>query len=104
MAAVKTPIAAFLAVNGHLLAAFLLGFAAFAIWPQTAQWWQLGVMSVMLAVLAVAKLCAGIRAMTKIFLREREIARLMALGRADRPSELAGTDALRHAGMTHENQ
>jgi hypothetical protein len=97
---VKTPFAMILGVNGHLLTCVLLSFAAWAIWPSTAEWWQLGLMSVMLAVLAFSKFCTAIRAMTKIYLREREIARHMALGQVDRPSELAGRDALRRAGMT----
>lgn len=96
----KTPFGAVMAVNGKFLAAFLAGAVGWLCWPESSEWWQFGLLSAVLWLGAIGKFIEGISAIVKIYVREREIARLMALGRIDRPSELASDDALRRAGMT----
>lgn len=102
MSAIKTPIGAILKVNGHLLMAFLYGGSAWLIWPTNPKWWGFGLMSILLGGAALASLIAGFRAMTKLYVRERELARFARTAREPMPSDLADADALKKAGMFDE--
>ncbi|MEZ5887517.1 MAG: hypothetical protein R3D56_11655 [Paracoccaceae bacterium] len=97
-----TPIGAILKVNGHLLQAFLFGAAAWLIWPTNPKWWGFGLLSMFLGVAALASVIAALRAMTKLYIRERELARFAAIARVPAPSELADDGALKDAGMFHD--
>ena len=98
----KTPFNSVLAVNGHFFLAAMQGIAAAWTWPSSWEWWGLGVLSILLGLSALASAIAALRAMVKIHAREKEIARLAATSRAPEPSDLAGIDALRNAGMFNE--
>lgn len=94
------PYASSLTVNGKLLATFLCGAAAWGCWTYANPYWQMGAFSIILWIGAFGKLVEALRAMTKIYIRDKEIAAFMAQGRAANSSELATRDALRRAGMT----
>jgi len=96
----KTSFGSVLSVNGKLLAAFIAGALAWVCWPNSSEWWQLGLFSVVLWFGAAGKLIEAIRAMIKIYVRDKQIAAFMAQGRTASNSELATQDALRKAGMT----
>ena len=102
MNAPKTPIGAILKVNGHFLQASLFGAVAWLIWPTNPQWWGFGLLSILLGATAFAGLIAAIRAMAKLYVRERELARFAATARAADPSDLADQNALKNAGMFDE--
>lgn len=102
MTPTKTPIGAILKVNGHMLLTFLYGGSAWLIWPTNPKWWSFGLLSILLSAAALASLIAAIRAMTKLYIREREVARFAATARAPVPSDLANNDALKDAGMFHD--
>lgn len=98
----KTPIGAILKINGHLLLAFLYGGTAWLIWPTNPEWWGFGLLSILLGAAALASLIAAFRAMTKLYVRERELARFASSARAPVPSDLASKNALKDAGMFHD--
>ena len=102
MTPIKTPIGAILKVNGHLLLTFLYGGTAWLIWPNNSKWWGFGLLSIFLGAAALASLIAAFRAMTKLYIRERELARFASTARAPVPSDLANNDALKDAGMFHD--
>ena len=98
----KTPIGAILKVNGHLLMAFLYGGSAWLIWPTNPKWWGFGVLSILLGAAALASLIAGFRAMTKLYVRERAMAKFAQTAREPMPSDLADIHSLKDAGMIDE--
>ena len=102
MTATKTPIGAILKVNGHFLQASLFVGVAWLIWPTSPEWWGFGLLSILLGAAALASLIAALRAMTKLYVRERELARFVATARTADPSDLADQDALKDAGMFDE--
>lgn len=95
----KTPISSILGVNGHFLQAFLLGSCAFWLWPSSPEWWGFGLLSITLGLGAFGKTIEALRAMVKIYGREKELARLAATSRAPDPSDLADQSALKNSGM-----
>ena len=95
----KTPTASVLTVNGHFFQAFLLGAFAWWLWPSSPEWWGFGLLSIILGVGAFGKTIEALRAMVKIYGREKELARLAATSRAPDPSDLADENALKNAGM-----
>ena len=99
---IKTPIGAILKVNGHFLQAALFGGVAWLIWPTTPKWWGFGLLSILLGAAALASLIAAIRAMTKLYIRERELSRFTTTARTPEPSDLADQEALKNAGMFDE--
>ena len=95
----KTPFRSVLAINGHLLLAFLAGGIAWLIWPTSPEWWGLGLMSMVLGAVSFISTVTAVRSMAKIYYREKEIARFTANSRAPDPSDLADTNALKKAGL-----
>lgn len=102
MSLIKTPTSSVLAVNGHFLQAFLLGASARWLWPSSPEWWGFGLFSIILSFAAFGKTVEALRAMLKIYGREKEFARLAATSRAPDPSDLADQNALKNAGMTDD--
>lgn len=95
----KTPISSVLTVNGHFLQAFVLGAGAYWVWPSSPEWWGFGLLSIVLWFGALSKTIEALRAMVKIYGREKELARFAATSRAPAPSDLADHNALKDAGM-----
>lgn len=102
MTPTKTPLGAILKVNGHLLLTFIYCGSACLIWPTNPKWWGYGLLSIFLGVAALASVIAAIRAMTKLYIRERELAQFAATARTPAPADLANNDALEDAGMLHD--
>lgn len=88
-----------LSVNGYLLQAFLFGVCAWWLWPSSPEWWGFGALSIGLGAASLNKLLMALRAMVKLYGREKELARFAATSRAPAPSDLADHNALKDAGM-----
>jgi hypothetical protein len=86
-------------VNMQLLAACLSGIIAWAIWPESPEWWGLGLLSILLWLAALSGLGNAVRAAVGLYQREKTIAEYMALGGAPKSARLASLDDLRKAGM-----
>ena len=95
----KTPFSSIVAINGHMLLAFLTGGIAWLMWPTSPEWWGLGVMSIILGAASFSSTITALRSMLKVFSREKEIARFTSNSRAPEPSDLADSDALKRAGL-----
>jgi hypothetical protein len=79
--------------------ASVCGFSAWALWPQTPEWWGLGVLSIMLSMATAGGLVSALKAMAGLYHRERVIADYMAQGGAPKSAQLATSEQLRRAGM-----
>lgn len=95
----KTPFSSVLAINGHFLLAFMTGGIAWLIWPNSPEWWGLGLMSIILGAASFGSTVTALRSMAKVYSREKEVAQFTANSRAPDPSDLADTNALKKAGM-----
>lgn len=98
----KTSVSSIAAVNGHFLTACLLGASAYWLWPSSPEWWGFGLLAVILGIGAFSKTIEALRAMIKIYGREKELARVAATSRAPDPSDLADQSALKDAGMVDD--
>lgn len=98
----RTPIGAILKVNGHFLLACLFGGVAWLVWPTNPEWWGLGLLSILLGASGLGSFLAAIRAMAKLYVRERELARFVATARTSDPSDLVDQNTLKNAGMFDE--
>lgn len=99
MTATRSPSGSVLLVNGHFLQAFFLCGVAWLIWPTSPEWWGFGLLSICLGGAGFACFVAALRAMAKLYVREREIARFSATAREPVLSDLADREALKSAGM-----
>ncbi|MEX0957584.1 MAG: hypothetical protein WDZ83_20510 [Rhizobiaceae bacterium] len=86
-------------VNTQLLAACLSAIIAWSIWPDTPEWWGLGLLSILLWLAAASGLGNAVRAALAHYQKEKTIAEYMALGGAPKSARLATLDDLRKAGM-----
>ncbi len=90
---------AIVTVNLQLLGACLFGFVAWAIWPDTPEWWGLGLLSILCGIAAFAGLANAVRAAIGLYCKEKVLADYMALGDAPKSARLASLDDLKKAGM-----
>lgn len=90
---------AIVTVNLQLLAACLFGAIAWLIWPDTPEWWGLGLLSILFGLAALSGLGNAVRAAIGLYQKERVIADYMALGGDPKSARLASLDDLRKAGM-----
>lgn len=102
MSMFKTPFSSTLAINGHLFLSAAQGITSASIWPMSSEAWGLGLLSILLGLSALANLIAAARKMMKVYAREKEIARLATSSRLPEPSDLAGFDAMKNAGMFND--
>ena len=98
----RPPVAAVLGVNGRFLAAALMGFMAWVSWPSSLQWWPLAIISAVIGIAAIRSLIQALVLIFQIYSREREIAAMLAHGRAQRQAHLANANTLRKARMTDD--
>lgn len=89
-------------INLKLLGATLLAFAAWALWPSSPEWWAFGLLSILIGASASGVLIDALRAMAKLYARDKALVRLMATGAEPRSSKLASDDALRQAGVIND--
>lgn len=86
-------------VNVQLAMASLCGFAAWQLWPSNAEWWGLGIASVLLGLGSLGGVVGAIRAAVDLHARERALADYLAQGGVPKSSHMAGEQDLRNAGM-----
>lgn len=98
----RPPTSAVLAVNGRFLAAAFMGFIAWAAWPASLQWWPMAILSALLGIAAVQSLIQALVLIFKVYSWEREIASMLAQGRAQRQAHLVTAKTLRQAQMTDD--
>lgn len=91
-----------LAVNLQLLVACVCGFGAWALWPQSPEWWGLGVTSVMLGMACVGGIANALRFAWTAYSKAKVIAEYRAQGADPKTAALASRERLRQAGMIDE--
>ncbi len=91
-----------LRINIHLLTAFGCGFAAWAMWPRSIEWWGLGVLSMLCGATAIIETVKALRLMASRRNKERALADYAALGGKPKSSRLASNDDLRRWGMVDD--
>lgn len=102
MKPVTSSIGAVFLINAQLLGASLLGITGWLIWPSSPEWWGFGLVSIVLGACAAANTIGALRTILKVYVRERELARLAATSRAPDPSDLADQNTLKNAGMLND--
>ena len=91
-----------LQINLKLLMSALFMFTAWGIWPSSPEWWGFGLISILLVLSAIGMAVKALRAMAKLYARDKALAEYMAQGNRPKTTNLASSDALRKAGMTNE--
>ena len=92
-------IGAIVGINVQLLGAFACGVIAWAIWPQTIEWWGLGLLSIILWCGAFSCLVTALKLMVTLHGRRRVLAEYMAQGGKPKSAQMACNKDLRRAGM-----
>lgn len=87
------------AINVKSLFAFGFGCTSWFMWPNTADWWGLGALSIMSGIGAASLTVSAAKIMVRVYSRDKAIQLYMAQGRAPKSSEMASYDALKKAGM-----
>ncbi len=88
------------AINVKLLAAFLAGFLAWAIWPENgAEWWQFRLLAIFISFAAALTLVEVRKAITQFYEREKTLYEFDQIGGKPKGSALANDDDLVDAGM-----
>ncbi|MFA6965229.1 hypothetical protein [Bosea sp. (in: a-proteobacteria)] len=91
-----------LGINMQFLSATLCGGIAWWAWPSSAEWWQLGFLSVILWVGCATSLIKGVRLMLRLWTRTRTIRAFEAQGKAPKSSTMAPISKLEQMGMLDE--
>ena len=91
-----------LLINFHLLGSALCAASAYLIWPEAPQWWGFYVVSILLWVGALATLIEALKAMHKLYKRDKALADYMAQGNKPKSSKMASSRALKSAGVIDE--
>ncbi|MCB1471022.1 MAG: hypothetical protein KDK08_28540 [Rhizobiaceae bacterium] len=87
------------AININLLTSLACGFAAWAIWPQSAEWWGLGVLSIMLGLSAIVGVGKALSLMATLYNKGRVMNEYMAQGGKPKSAHMASNTELDRAGM-----
>jgi len=82
--------------------AFVWAVAGWWIWPVSSKWWGFVIISILLILSALLFLIGALRAMGRIYRRDRAWAEYMALGGKPKSSKMASYEALRKAGVINE--
>jgi len=90
---------AVVAINLQLLSAFGFAVTAWAIWPTTAEWWGLGVMSVLFGLGALHGLVGALRSMAALHAKDRALHDYLARGGPPKQARFASDELLRKKGM-----
>ena len=91
-----------LQINLQLLESVLFLFTAWGIWPSSPEWWGFGLISILLVLSAFGMGAEALRSMGKLYARDKIVAEYMAQGNKPKTNNLASSEALRKAGMIHE--
>lgn len=86
-------------INFRLLFAFTFVVAAWFMWPETALGYGWGFLSICLCVSAFGLFIETVKAIVKLFVRDRALKKYMAQGNKPKSAELASDDALKNSEM-----
>ena len=86
-------------INFKLLFAFSFTFIGWLIWPDTALGYGWGFLSICLCLSALGLFIEAVKAMIKLFVRDRALKKYMAQGNKPKSAELASDDALKNSEM-----
>jgi len=86
-------------INFRLLVAFCFTFVGWWIWPDTALGYGWGFLAICLFLSALGLFIEAIKAMTKLYVRDRAIGKYTAQGNKPKSAELASDDALKNSEM-----
>ena len=86
-------------INLKLLWATAMIFVAYFSWPTSAKWYGFGLISICAGAAAIGLVIEAIRAMTKLYVRDKALEKYVAQGGKTKSSEMATSDALDNAGM-----
>lgn len=86
-------------INFKMLGACIASVTAYALWPDTALHWPLGLISILLAFVSASLLVEAFKAAVKLYVRDRTIAAYLAQGARPKIAEMASGDMLLKAGM-----
>jgi hypothetical protein len=87
------------AINGKLLGSAVTTALGLYLWPETAQGWAFGVMSIFLWVSALTFLIEALKAAAQLYVRDKAVAAYLAQGAKPKTAEMASPEALRKAGL-----
>lgn len=93
-------VGAVVGINMKLLSCAVLSWAAWSLWP--ANWiedWQYGLIAIVVGHGAVISVIAAVKAMARLYMRDKAIAAFEAQGARPKSAQLASSDALHAAGM-----
>ncbi len=86
-------------INFKLLFAFSFTFIGWLIWPDTALGYGWGFLSICLFLSALGLFIEAIKAIIKLFVRDRALKKYLAQGNKPKSAELASDDALKNSEM-----
>lgn len=90
------------AINLKLLGVAGFGFAAWAIWPTSMRGYGFGVLSALMAAAAFGSLVAAIKAIGRLYERDKTLYAFEQLGGRPKGARLATSEVLKRARMTDE--
>lgn len=99
MVPIPSTFGATVAINVKLLMACGFGYAAWSLWPTSAQWWGLGVTSILLGFGAFGLVLNAVQLMARVYARERALREYLKLGPPPKDAKMASPDQLDQAGM-----
>jgi len=86
-------------INAKLLYAVTLGVAAYFIWPENPKYWGFGFLSIVMTLAAIGLIIEAIRAIAKLYARDKALEIYAAQGGKTKSSEMTADDDLDKAGM-----
>ncbi|MCP4195975.1 MAG: hypothetical protein GY762_02400 [Proteobacteria bacterium] len=86
-------------INFKLLLATAMIFVAYYSWPTSAKWYGFGLISICAGLAAIGLVIEAVRAMAKLYARDKALENYKAQGGQTKSSEMASSDALDKAGM-----
>ncbi len=86
-------------INVKLLLAFSFTFIGWLMWPDTALGYGWGFLAICLFLSALGLFIEAIKAVLKLFVRDRALKKYMAQGNKPKSAELASDDALKNSEM-----
>lgn len=89
-------------INFKLLGASIFGVSAWALWPSNPEWWGLGVVAIILGLGAVGLLVEALRAMAKLYSRDKAMAEFLAQGNKPKSSALVSDELLDELRLTDD--
>ncbi|MEJ0017580.1 MAG: hypothetical protein WDN25_13640 [Acetobacteraceae bacterium] len=87
------------AINTQFFLSASFGVTAWVIWPQSPQWWGLGIISIALGIASLSCLKTAIAAMIRAYELDRAIADFEAQGPGPKSSHIASRERMKQAGM-----